>query len=397
MATQKHAAEKKQKPAKRPWRFSLPVRILSIVAAVLLILSGSVLTAGGIYIRSMLNLIQYVPDDVGFDSIEPLPEDVKTSTETITNIMLLGVDGRRTEGYAARSDTNMILSINAEKKTIKLASLLRDTWVPMSGLDQNGDGEYDIDKLNAAFYHGGFRMLSNTIRDTFRIHITKYIAVDFVAFEKAVDAMDGIDVELTAEEAMFIPEYSDDPDRFATPDNPDLSPLGYEGGVYHLNGQQTLAYCRIRNLYTDSDFARQSNQRKVIDLLMSKAKTMNFAQLTNVLVAVLPYVQTNLTQDELFAYATQALQYMDYSIYSDFSIPSGEGDFTDHWVGDGLGLLLTDTEASKDELHEYIYGDLTTNRTYEERLTYYEEQAYEQEQDNSEEDYENEEDYEYYE
>lgn len=382
MITEKKA---KQKPSKTKWRYTLPIRIVSIVGAVLLILTGTLLSASGIYVSTMLGLIRYDSGDMDYSNVPKLEGDyndgsvtnvmkdpdpinldnieLRGNTESITNIMLLGVDGRKTEGYTARSDTNMILSVNTSAKTIKLASILRDVWTPLSGRDYDGDGEFDYDKLNAAFYYGGFRMLSNTLADTFKLRIDQYIAVDFEAFEKAVDAMGGIDVELTAEEAMFIPQWSDDPDRFATPDNPDLQPLGYDSGVYHLNGQQTLAYCRIRNLYADSDFARQNNQRKVIDLLMQKAKSMNFATLTGVLMAVLPYVQTNMSQQELFAYASQALQYYDFDIYSDFALPSGNGDFENYWIGDGLGLWLTDAESSVMDLHQYIYGDMTSNTT----------------------------------
>lgn len=370
----------------KQWRYKLPVRILCFLCALILLVGGTLLTASGIYVRSMLGLIKYDDGTEDYSNIPTLPTDfnngsvtseikdpdpidlshmeLRGNTESITNIMLLGVDGRKTEGYTARSDTNMILSINTSAKTIKLASILRDVWVPLSGRDYDGDGEFDYDKLNAAFYYGGFRMLSNTLADSFKLRIDQYIAVDFEAFEKAVDAMGGIDVELSADEAMFIPVWSDDPDRFA--DNPDLEPLGYEAGVYHLNGQQTLAYCRIRNLYPDSDFARQNNQRKVIDLLMQKAKSMNFATLNSVLIAVLPYVKTNMTQQQLISYASQALQYYDFDIYSDFSLPYGNGDFENQWIGGGLGLWLTDAESSAKALHEYIYGDRTSNEDPEE-------------------------------
>lgn len=370
---------------KAPRRFKLWIRIVSVICAVVLILSGSLLTAAGIYVHKMLNLIHYDPDNMDYSNVPTLPDDfddgsvtnvmrdpdpidlsnieLRGNTQSITNIMFLGVDDRNASGYSTRSDTNMIVSINTTAKTIKLASILRDVWVPLSGRDYDGNGEFDYNKLNAAFYYGGFRMLSNTLADTFKIKIDQYIAVDFKAFEKAVDAMGGIDVELTAAEARYIPIHSDDPDRFVTPDNPDLQSLGFSDGVYHLNGQQTLAYCRIRYLYTDSDFARQSNQRKVINLLMEKAKTMSFSTLTNVLMAVLPYVQTNMSQQDLLAYAAQASQYLSYEIHTEFSLPSGQNDFQNTWINGGLGLWLTDPESSTKELHQYIYGDATSNTT----------------------------------
>ena len=367
-------------------RYSTSKRIIAAVCAVVLIITGSLLTGGSVYVSSMLGLIQYDTGAASYDDLPMLPGDVddgsvnkviedpvpinidnlevRGNTADITNIMLLGIDGRQSEGYAARSDTNMILSVNTATETIRLTSLLRDTWVTVPGLDFDEDGESDYCKLNAAFYYGGFDMLSDTIEQNFKLDVNQYIAVDFVAFEKAVDALDGVDIELTKEEAEFIPKESDDPDRFATPDNPDLEPLGHEAGVYHLNGQQTLAYCRIRTLYNSSDFARQSNQRKVIDQLMTKAKTMNFATLTGVLTAVLPYVQTNMSKQELLNYAASALQYAGYTIESEYSVPTGIGDCESAWIGDGLGLWLTDPQTTTYNLHQYLYGDADTVTTY---------------------------------
>ena len=383
--------EKNAAPAKRPWRYKKSTRIIAAVAAVLMIVVG----IGGIsvsaFVLDKLNKIRYddgkrnygdVPvlegDDrtnstVDYEIKDPIiiPTDnvpIRGNTDSITNILLLGIDGRKAEGYTARSDTNMILSINRDAKTIRLVSILRDTWVKIPGLDLNGDGDDDTHKLNAAFYYGGFAMLSDTIRENFKIDIDQYIAVDFEALEKAIDVMGGIDMELTADEAMFIPQWSDDPDRFATPDNPDLSPLGYEAGIYHLNGQQALAYSRIRNLYYDSDFSRQNNQRRVIEQLLQKAQAMNFVDLVGVLDAVLPYVQTNMSHQQLIGFASEAMNYGDFAILSDRSVPHGNGDFTDGWVGDGLGLWLNDIEQSTLELHQYIYNT-DPNATAEEETT----------------------------
>lgn len=365
--------------SKAPRRFSKPVRILSAVCAVVLLLTGTVMVSGSVYVSALLGLISYDMGDRDYSNVPMLPGDIddgsvtniienptpvnissietRGNTDNITNIMLIGVDGRDGEGYGARSDTNMILSINTATHTIKLASLLRDVWVTVPGLDFDEDGEDDYCKLNAAFYYGGFNLLSRTIEQNFHLQIDQYVAVDFEAFSKAVDALGGVDIELTADEAEYIPIQSDDPDRFATEDNPDLEPLGHEAGTYHLNGQQALAYCRIRYLYAASDLQRQQNQRRVIDKLMEKAKTMNFATLTGVLTAVLPYVQTNLSKQELLEYAANATQYVDYEISFDFAVPSGNGDFEDGWIGDGLGLWLTDPEQSVLDLHRYLYNE----------------------------------------
>lgn len=355
-------------------------KALSIIAASLMSLIGIVCIVASVFVSSKLMVPTQTDDTTPPSSVVPLGPDIddgsvsernddlqyeevtsvelRGNTETVQNVLLIGIDGRYSENYQARSDTNIILSANSVSKTIKMVSLMRDTWVSIPGLDKNGDGVDDIDKLNAAFYYGGFPMLSDTIAQNFMLKIDQYIAVDFKAFEKAIDALGGIDVELTAEEAQMIPVYTDDPDRFA--DNADLEAIGQEAGHYHLNGQQALAYSRLRKIYVDSDFSRQDNQRHVIEQLINKAKTANFAALNDVINAVLPYVQTNMSQQELLNYALEAVAYMGYTIETDHSVPTVfedyTADFIDSWVGSGLGLQLLDIDDTALRLHQYLYN-----------------------------------------
>ncbi len=355
-------------------------KTFSIISAVLIVLIGVVLMIASVFVSSKLMVPTQTDDTAPPSSVVPLGPDIddgsvsernddlqyeevtsvelRGNTDTVQNVLLIGIDGRYTENYQARSDTNIILSANSVSETIKMVSLMRDTWVSIPGLDRNGDGNADIDKLNAAFYYGGFPMLSDTIAQNFKLKIDKYIAVDFKAFEKAVDALGGIDVDLTAEEARMIPVHTDDPDRFA--DNADLQAIGQEAGLYHLNGQQALAYSRLRKIYIDSDFSRQDNQRHVIEQLINKAKTADFASLNAVINVVLPYVQTNMSQQELLNYALQAVGYMGYTIETSYSVPTVFEDFTadflDSWVGDGLGLQLLDIDDTALRLHQYLYN-----------------------------------------
>ncbi len=353
--------------------------VLIIISCFLMLMIGSILTVTSVAFSAKLMMAQtqvetddtvMIPlgsdyndgsvtekdDNLRYEDVSSV--ELRSDNETVQNVLLVGIDGRYGENYKARSDTNMILSANSADKTIKLVSLMRDTWVTVPGLDLNEDGLDDTDKLNSAFYYGGFPMLSDTIAQNFNLRIDNYIAVDFKAFEKAVDALGGIDIELSAEEARMIPVYSDDPDRFA--DNPDLEAIGQEAGFYHLNGQQALAYSRLRKIYGDSDFSRQNNQRLVIEQLINKAKNSDFATLNEVLNAVLPYVQTNMTQQELLNYAFEAVSYMGYTIETGYSVPTiyedYTADFIDSWVGNGLGLKLLDINDTARRLHQYLYS-----------------------------------------
>ena len=369
----RHAAPKGGKPVKRH-RYKKSVRVtVSILSSLMVVVSVLLMTAGG-YVMHAMNLIvgdeeidgNYVdslpPDDedpdVSIDtSFNPSDYDksevskitLRGNTKDVTNLLLLGIDAR-TMKERGRSDSMIIVTINKKNKTIKLSSLLRDTAVTIPGRDKNGDGQDDYAKLNAAYAYGGFNLLSKTIEQNFRLKIDKYVGVNFVVFPIAVDAMGGIDIYMTAKEASKVcapGQKLEDWER-------GVKKIGTESKVYHLNGYQALQYSRIRHI--DSDFNRTGRQRKVIEQLIVKAKTMSFGTLNTILNQVLPQVATNMSGDELMGYALNAGSYANYAIDTSFHLP--ENGKYKGWTlpGGGASLRLTDPVESVKSLHEWIYS-----------------------------------------
>ena len=204
--------------------------------------------------------------------------------------------------------------------------------------------------MNAAYAYGGFNLLSKTIEQNFRLKIDKYVGVNFVVFPIAVDAMGGIDIYMTAKEASKVcapGQKLEDWER-------GFKKIGTESKVYHLNGYQALQYSRIRHI--DSDFNRTGRQRKVIEQLIVKAKTMSFGTLNTILNQVLPQVATNMSGDELMGYALNAGSYANYAIDTSFHLP--ENGKYKGWTlpGGGASLRLTDPVESVKSLHEWIYS-----------------------------------------
>ena len=369
----RHAAPKGGKPVKRH-RYKKSVRVtVSILSSLMVVVSVLLMTAGG-YVMHAMNLIvgdeeidgNYVdslpPDDedpdVSIDtSFNPSDYDksevskitLRGNTKDVTNLLLLGIDAR-TMKERGRSDSMIIVTINKKNKTIKLSSLLRDTAVTIPGRDKNGDGQDDYAKLNAAYAYGGFNLLSKTIEQNFRLKIDKYVGVNFVVFPIAVDAMGGIDIYMTAKEASKVcapGQKLEDWER-------GFKKIGTESKVYHLNDYQALQYSRIRHI--DSDFNRTGRQRKVIEQLIVKAKTMSFGTLNTILNQVLPQVATNMSGDELMGYALNAGSYANYAIDTSFHLP--ENGKYKGWTlpGGGASLRLTDPVESVKSLHEWIYS-----------------------------------------
>ena len=207
-------------------------------------------------------------EDSGYEEIEDYDKieqgaasvaeiSVKGNTKNISNYLLIGVDSR-SSSFRGLSDTIIILTIDKKNKDIRLASLLRDTLVTIPGRDKNGDGKDDYAKLNAAYSYGGASLLLKTIEQNFRLKIDKHITVNFKAFSAAINAMGGIDIELTAAEAQHIK-------------------IGSAAKKYTLNGHYALEYVRIRAIGTD--FGGPSGSAKRSGRCL-KAKTMNPRNLT---------------------------------------------------------------------------------------------------------------------
>jgi LCP family protein required for cell wall assembly len=364
----KTAAEKKH-------RYSRKVRIAALVSTVVLTVVGVLSMSAGIYIWQLISLVDYdstdtsgttlnltLPDSTYEEtSAEPIENvdysaksvseiDVRGNTKDITNIMLLGVD-YSTGGYNANhSDTNIILSINKKTKTIKLISLLRDTVVTLPGVDRNGDGMDDYGKLNAAFFIGGYDYMSRMLNQNFRLDIDQYIGVNFDAFAIAVDAIGGLDVDLTQAETTQVPIVG----STIAADAPGFKRIGTTAGTYHLDGYQALQYARIRHLAGD-DFARTSRQRKVVTMLLEKAKTMSLGTMAALLQQMFPKIKTNMSQNDLLAYAVSAPSYASYTIEKDYNLPKS-GEYSNKRIPIyGDSLLMNDPRTAVLDLHSYIY------------------------------------------
>ena len=374
-----HAAAKakpkaKSKPRSRKnSRYSRRVRIVTVAGVCVMGLIAVLCIGVGGFVWNLLSKPQYIPD--GGSLVESIPPDgdeglngelqnfeedyknaqtlaqipLRKNGSGITNYLLLGYDGNSNRGV--RSDTNIILSVNDRKKTIKLISLLRDTYVSLPGRDSNKDGKDDWGKLNAAYAYGGHDMQFRMIRDNFRLEITQYVGVNFKSLPIVIDAMGGLDIELTKAEMNLVPANG----LKAVPNDANWRPLSGSPGVHHLDGFQALQYARIRHI--DSDFKRTARQRHVVTLMLEKAKTMGVLQIAGVATKALECVDTNMTQDELLGFASNALKYKDYTIINDYYVPQ-DGDYVGKtYTGPGAVLEFKNQKASVEALHHYIYDE----------------------------------------
>ncbi len=218
------------------------------------------------------------------------------SEDGITNILLVGTDGR-TASEAARSDSMMILTIDNKHKSLKLTSLARDTYVSIPGHD---DG-----KLNAAFAYGGIGLLIDTIESNFKLDIQNYAIVDFFSFMDIVDTLGGVVVDVKSSEISELNKFITECYEFNK--NPKKGEIKYvnNSGNQKLNGYQALAYGRIRK--NDSALERDRRQRALIEGMMSGAKSLSVTKYPDLLNSILPYIKTNMKPTEMLSMGATVL------------------------------------------------------------------------------------------
>ena len=297
---------------------------------------------------SIYGYVQYKLKDVTVTST--YKSKIK-EVDGITNILLLGTDGRKNE-TAFRTDSMIILTIDNNNKNIKLTSLARDTYVSIPGRDKG--------KLNTAYFWGKEDLLFETIENEFGIGLDKYVIVDFTSLMDIIYALDGIQLNIKESEIKEVNKFIPECYKFCKNPNKGEMELIKEPGKQTLNGYQALSYSRIRK--SDSAIFRDGRQRKVINAIMKKYQNVSFTKYPELIDAITPYVTTNLTSNEI-----TSLAYTGHNILSGKSLKSAlkEGEFpiTDeiHSKGGVYGnsgwVWLYDTNSTC-VLRDFIYNDI---------------------------------------
>ena len=267
-----------------------------------------------------------------------------------TTYALFGIDARSRNAAltAQNSDTIIIASINNDTKEVKLASVYRDTLLDI------GNDTYT--KANAAYAYGGPEQAISMLNTMLDLNITDYVTVNFNAMVSAIDALGGLDIPLSYAEMVFMNDYcvetSAETGKSYTPvELPDPKPENEEEilGTYHLNGVQSVSYCRIR--YTASmDMGRTERQRRVIGMMVDKAKAAGIATIFNIMDEVFPMISTSVSKTEILNLIPSL---MGYNIADTTGFPS-KYKFADV---KNASMVVADTlEENVKELHKFLYG-----------------------------------------
>ena len=262
--------------------------------------------------------------------------------EGYTNVALFGLDSRENDlGKGNRSDTIMIASLNNDTKEVKLVSIYRDTLLELD------DGSYN--KANSAYSFGGPEGAVSLINRNLDMNIEKYVTVNFNALVDVIDAVGGLDLELTHDEVVHMNNYCVETSKVTGKSYEKIEPE--VEGTYHLNGVQAVSYSRIR--YTaGGDFKRAERQRLVLQKIADKVQNMSVGTVNKIIDSVFPQISTNFTLAEMIGYAKNLTK---YKLGDSIGFPA---DNTTDMLNEVGSVVIPDTLSSNVmEVHKFLFGN----------------------------------------
>lgn len=255
----------------------------------------------------------------------------------VTNIAVFGVDSRN-DDVAGRSDAMMILSVDGRHKKLKAVSLMRDSLVNIEG--------YGKKKLNSAYAIGGVELAIKTINENFDMNITDYISLNFNQLAGIVDALGGVEVEITEAERKNANKYI----REMASEVGEEADLIKESGTVTLRGFQAVAYARIRYV-GNADFERTERQREVMRKLLDKALDASIFSYPALVGKLAPMVETSLSNAEIMKLAGEVL------VFGRPEFEEGRFPIDGTYKTNSNYAMVFDLEKASEKLHRFIYDD----------------------------------------
>lgn len=297
------------------YRYLPQVKIAAIFLSILVIILIIFLT--GKLVKSALKSANVSPGEV-YSAVFKNENDLKQKDGRV-NILLLGVGDESHDGPNL-TDTMILVSINPEKKDVFTLSLPRDIW-----------SEELKDKINSAYAYGeekksggGIILSRAVVSEITDLPVHYVIKVNFSAFEKLINLLGGIDVNVEnsfTDEKFPLPGKEnencaqDDKEfkcRYTT--------VHFEKGITHMDGATALNFVRSRFAANveGTDFARSRRQINVLTAIKSKVfslKTLTDEKLVSDLInTVLKNIETDISKEEAIIFAKTALKFKDAQI-----------------------------------------------------------------------------------
>lgn len=309
------------------------------------------------------------------EGIDPDSLDLNPNLpDNVINILLIGVDTRSKDPQEiiGRGDTQIIVSVNRDTGAIKMTSILRDTAVSIPGYRNqtkiNNAYQYGCNKVKKGTtqdkIRSGASLAMRTINKNFEMNIQNYVAINFNGLASIIDALGGIDIELTKGEAWYINKYlKEHPPAYDNKAKGERTRLEQVAGVQHLDGVQAVMYARTRSLSGENDFNRTDRQRHLLDLLLQKVmEDISIDTLMDLLDVAYNYAATNMNLETMFSLAVSLIPALSglresgaASLFEQLRIPAD-----DTWKYGTLNcssvVQFKRSARPAEDIHNFIYG-----------------------------------------
>ena len=314
------------------------IRVIVILLIIFIVALAGVAVGAWGYINSMLGKINKETIDTNAIGIT---EETKKSLKGYRNIALLGIDSRADDyGLGNRTDCIIIASINEETKDVKMFSVYRDTYLEV--VEKNTK---KLDKVTHAYSYGGAQNTLLALNTNLDLNIKEYVTINFDSLISAINAMDGVDIEIEKDELKYINDYIDALVQTSGVKSKHVT----KTGLQRLDGVQAVAYSRIR--YTaGGDYKRTERMRDVVQAMVKRAKGLGFNQVQKLATRVLPLVRTNLSETDIMGLLPVLMK---VNFTSSMGWPyQTKGKTMDRWYGIPVTL-----ESHLGKLHKDFFGN----------------------------------------
>lgn len=286
------------------------------------------------------NLTEATDDTEDKQVVVPSTQVEPEEADGQETFVIFGVDSRTGQlGQGTRSDSIMIVHVNHDAKTVKVASVFRDCMVHIEGRSR-------FEKITHAHSYGGPKLALSTVNENFDLNATNYVTVNFNNVADLVDDIGGIDYYITDEECGHLG------DRFTG------------AGTYTLNGKEVVTYSRIRKA-AGGDYKRSERQREMLFKIFEKAKDLPTAQRIDLVDEMLGEINTSYRQDDIVELLYHLSKYEIVAMDAFPKVFYG-GMVEGAWVE--VPITLVDMNAA---IHEFLFG--TTDYTPSQKVLEYSE------------------------
>lgn len=277
-------------------------------------------------------------------------ENVAKSVDNITSqpfsVLISGSDSRGSLSEVARSDVNMVVTVNPTTGLILLTSIPRDYYVTTVCDATYGCQNGAMDKLTHTGIHG-IETTQSTIENLLGIEINYTLRVNFSSVVGLVDALGGIDV--TVDPGYAVSSFYTNHD------------YGVTEGVNHLNGEAALAYSRERYAYQEGDRQRVKNQQQVLMAIIEKAISPSMlVNYTSFMQALSGSFETNMSQNEIKTLVQYQLSDNPSWTFIQYSLDGTGSTEMCAELGDAAYVMIPDqntVEIGKEKINAVLNGD----------------------------------------